>query len=91
MLSPDEINARAMEYARKYQNPGLSATLKLVADGKIVDKAGNVMKYGEITHLNGNRAPDIIFSFADGVIKHASPLIWINEDNVVKGSVKFDS
>jgi hypothetical protein len=56
-----------------------------------VDKAGNVMKYGEITHLNGNRAPDIIFSFADGVIKHASPLIWINEENVVKGSVKFDS
>jgi hypothetical protein len=92
MFSNDEINARALDYANRYRDPELMATLKLVLDGKIIDLSGNVIRYGEITHLNKDRIPTVIFAFTDGVIKHASPIAWVGDSkqNFVKGSVRFD-
>jgi hypothetical protein len=80
---PIDCNSEAESVAIKYGDAGLMAMLNLYREKKITDG------YGEATHLNKNGQPEIIFSFQDGICKHASPLIWIDGRNVAKGSVKF--
>ena len=80
---PLDTNARAEEYARTLQDPGLMAMMRMFREKKITDG------YGEATHLSGTGTPDVIFSFQNGICKHASPLVWIDGKNVAKGSIKF--
>jgi hypothetical protein len=80
---PDDCNAIADAYARQFKDPGLIVAMNKMRRREITKG------YGEVNHLGKDGRPDAIFSFQKGVCKHASPLIWIDTFNVVKGSIKF--
>lgn len=79
---PEDCNEEAEQYAKTFLSTGLMAMMKLFRERKITDG------YGEATLLK-NGSPQVIFSFSAGVCKHASPLLWVDKDNVAKGSIKF--
>jgi hypothetical protein len=80
---PVDCNAEADRLAMQYKDAGLMAMMKLFREKKITGG------YGEATHLNAGGSPEIIFSFQRGICKHASPLKWVDQRNVAKGSIKF--
>jgi hypothetical protein len=80
---PVDCNEGAEKIALEYNDAGLMAMLRLYREKKITSG------YGEATHLNKNGQPEIIFSFQNGICKHASPIVWVDGKNVAKGSIKF--
>lgn len=79
---PDDCNAEADKYAKTFLDPGLMAMMKLFREKSFSEG------YGEATHLK-NGSPAVIFTFTAGICKHASPIVWLDKNNVAKGSIKF--
>lgn len=79
---PDDCNEDAEKFARQYLNPALLVTMAKFRKKEITEG------YGEATLLK-NGSPQVIFTFTAGICKHASPIVWIDKDNVAKGSIKF--
>jgi len=80
---PLDANSAAEQFARKYNDAGLMAMMRMFREKKITGG------FGEATHLNDAGSPIVIFSFQRGICKHASPIEWVDGRNVAKGSVKF--
>jgi hypothetical protein len=80
---PVDCNEVAEAYAREFHDAALMAMMKMAREKKVTKG------YGEATHLGTNGSPAVIFSFQNGICKHASPLHWFDAKNVFKGSVKF--
>jgi hypothetical protein len=79
---PEDCNEEAEAYASTFKNTGLMAMMKMFREKKVTEG------FGEATLLK-NGSPVVIFTFTAGICKHASPLLWFDNDNVAKGSIKF--
>ena len=80
---PDDCNSEAEMYAAEFRDAGLMVAMRYMREKRMTNG------YGEITHLGANGSPLAIFAFQAGICKHASPVVWIDQKNVVKGSKKF--
>jgi len=80
---PDDVNETAEGYAKNFNSPGLMVALYKMRKKEVTNG------YGEVTHLGNSGRPDVVFKFEKGICKHASPLMWIDKETVIKGSIPF--
>ena len=86
---PLDANAFVEAYARKHQDPALMAALRMYRERKVTDGYLVPTGYGKHTHFNREHQPDVIFNFQNGICKHFTPIIWIDEFNMLEPSVKI--
>jgi hypothetical protein len=80
---PDDCNAEAEEYARKFLSPELMVGMETMRKKKFNNG------YGKITHLSEIGIPEVMFKFQRGVCECAVTFQWIGKKTVIQGTVQI--